>query len=191
MKHPPLSAAGFFVGSDTSIIQYSSAVPVQVYMHVGERAVCFLLLVFADGLIIPSRTVVLFWGQTSLILTILSPKRDCGPKRVNLNSSHTWYNTDSTVPLPSPAGEVEWNAVKKHTAEQKRNARIPLECNITATPSPRVQKKINNNLPGVLHLFFNHRYLLFNPPWGWTRTNSRMFVPSGNGSLDCTDQNIL
>ena len=31
----------------------------------------------------PSRTAVPFWGQTTQIISNLSPKRDCGPKRVN------------------------------------------------------------------------------------------------------------
>ena len=29
-------------------------------------------------------TAVLFWGQTGLIPSVLYPKRDCGPERVNL-----------------------------------------------------------------------------------------------------------
>ena len=32
--------------------------------------------------LIPFRTAVLFWGQTSQIISALSPKRDCSPKRV-------------------------------------------------------------------------------------------------------------
>ena len=32
----------------------------------------------------PFRTAVPFWGQTTLILSKLSPKRDCGPKRASI-----------------------------------------------------------------------------------------------------------
>ena len=32
----------------------------------------------------PFRTAVPFWGQTRQILSSLSPKRDCGRKRVNI-----------------------------------------------------------------------------------------------------------
>ena len=35
------------------------------------------------SLINPFRTAVPFWGQTTQILSNLSPKWDCGPKRVN------------------------------------------------------------------------------------------------------------
>ena len=34
----------------------------------------------------PSRTAVLLWGQSSQIISNLSPKRDCGSKRVNPSS---------------------------------------------------------------------------------------------------------
>ena len=38
----------------------------------------------------PFRTAVPFWGQTSLISSSLSPKRDCGSKGVNSNGGpHT------------------------------------------------------------------------------------------------------
>ena len=39
-------------------------------------------------LINPFRTAVPFWGQTTWILNGLSPKRDCGSKRVKSASSY-------------------------------------------------------------------------------------------------------
>ena len=32
----------------------------------------------------PFRTAVPFWGQSSQFISSLSPKRDCGPKRVKI-----------------------------------------------------------------------------------------------------------
>ena len=42
-----------------------------------------VLLVLLRGTIVNFRTAVPFWGQPSQILSTLSPKRDCGSKRVN------------------------------------------------------------------------------------------------------------
>ena len=45
------------------------------------------LFVFPNNIpvyIKPFRTAVPFWGQTTQILSSLSPKRDCGYKRVNI-----------------------------------------------------------------------------------------------------------
>ena len=47
---------------------YSSFLP-------GEPRTSFLFTLF--------RTAVSFWGQTTQILSNLSPKRDCGPRRVS------------------------------------------------------------------------------------------------------------
>ena len=38
-------------------------------------------IVFRIMFLNPFRTAVPFWGQTTQILSILPPKRDCGPKR--------------------------------------------------------------------------------------------------------------
>ena len=40
----------------------------------------------------PFSTAVPFWGQTIQIPSSLSPKRDCGPKRVKIDSSNGWVN---------------------------------------------------------------------------------------------------
>ena len=49
----------------------------------------------------PFTTAVPFWGQTAQILSSVSPKRDCGPKRVNMCQ---WVkpaiNTDETDTTP-------------------------------------------------------------------------------------------
>ena len=42
-----------------------------------------IFCLFSVMLFYPFRTAVSFWGQTSQILSNLSPERDCGPKRVN------------------------------------------------------------------------------------------------------------
>ena len=44
----------------------------------------------------PFRTAVPLWGQSSHFISNLSPKRDCGSKRVNINS-HIGPSTDATL----------------------------------------------------------------------------------------------
>ena len=60
----------------------------------------------------PFRTAVPFWGQTRLILSSLSPKRDCGPKRIKAVRSTKIY-------LPST---LPWNTVPVGTPISTSNA---------------------------------------------------------------------
>ena len=56
----------------------------------------------------PFRTAVPFWGQNSWNLTGLSPKRDCGPKRVK-----THVSSFSNILAPSP-GRLRQHGVNSY-----------------------------------------------------------------------------
>ena len=58
-----------------------------------------VLIKALKGAVIPFRTAVPFWGQTILIISSLSPKRDCGSRRYLFSCDWPWLH-------PSPGSWV-------------------------------------------------------------------------------------
>ena len=66
----------------------------------------------------PFRTAVPFWGQTSQIISNLSPKRDCSPRRVKSRNNNT--NTGTRPKLrPAPNKRVTCASVESETMRPK------------------------------------------------------------------------
>ena len=72
------------------------------------------------GDINPFRTAVPFWGQTTQILSSLSPKRGCGSKGVKVeHRTYFWVALDHLLPKHAFFGVESLSVLEKSSAEKR------------------------------------------------------------------------
>ena len=77
---------------------------------------------FSPSRVNPFRTPVPFWGQLTYFLTGLSPKRNCGSKRVKSVSQ-----TEPKVEIENQTAFAVWSIFGREVSEQNQNVKIEIQ----------------------------------------------------------------